>query len=390
MDAAPGGGRSRRARAPLRRAWRCWARTCSMPRSRRGCASAWPRGSRRTCANRCLLSCCCGTSAPAGTARGLAFALVEGLGAVTRRCVAKQVSALSPEDRRELARLGVSIGRLAVFLPALQNAAAMRLRARLFAVRRGLLPELGPEGLPSAPTRPLARSRLLPRLRLLPRRPARRPPRPPRARHSTSRAPLAHRPVRPAAGAGEHPGLPGRRARRGSVGSRLRRARRPLRTPRESDCRAATVALTRTEPSAGRVARLARGFPCLVRRTGRGVRCWPHGGIQDAESRGSGSCCSFPWWPVVRRAGGSARAERSLAAVPWAARGGRRGRGEAAGQVGRHPQQRDSLEDPDSRPGALEPGGVGRPGVRDDGDLVAGGRHLQAGPLRRGHRLRGR
>ncbi len=94
---------------------------------------------------------------PSGTARGLAFALAEGLGAVARRSVAKQVSALSPSDRSELARLGVSIGRLAVFLPALQRSDAMRLRARLFAVRRGLPPAIGPEGPPSAPndhTRP--------------------------------------------------------------------------------------------------------------------------------------------------------------------------------------------------------------------------------------------
>jgi ATP-dependent RNA helicase SUPV3L1/SUV3 len=96
-------------------------------------------------------------SAPPGTARGLAFALAEGLGAVSRRSVAKQVNALSASQRSELGRLGVSIGRLAVFLPALQRADAMRLRARLFAVRRGLPPEIGPEGIPSAPndaTRP--------------------------------------------------------------------------------------------------------------------------------------------------------------------------------------------------------------------------------------------
>ena len=73
---------------------------------------------------------------------------------MSRRSVAKQISALSPSDRSDLARLGVSIGRLAVFLPALQRADAMRLRARLFAVRRGLPPEIGPEGLPSAPNDP--------------------------------------------------------------------------------------------------------------------------------------------------------------------------------------------------------------------------------------------
>jgi ATP-dependent RNA helicase SUPV3L1/SUV3 len=90
-------------------------------------------------------------SAPAGTARGIAFALAEGLGAVTRRSVARQVSGLGPEDRRELGRLGVNIGRLVVFLPALQHADAMRLRARLHAVRRGARAEPGPGGIPSAP-----------------------------------------------------------------------------------------------------------------------------------------------------------------------------------------------------------------------------------------------
>ncbi len=88
--------------------------------------------------------------APPGAARGLAFALAEGLGAGARRQVAKQVNALSVEDRKALANLGVSLGRLVVFLPALQRTEAMRLRARLFAVRAGLAPEIGPEGIPSA------------------------------------------------------------------------------------------------------------------------------------------------------------------------------------------------------------------------------------------------
>ncbi len=92
--------------------------------------------------------------APAGPARGLAFALAEGLGTVTRRSLAKQVLALSPADRRDLSRLGVTVGRLAVFLPALQRPEAMRLRARLYAVRHGLRSHAGPEGLPSSPNDP--------------------------------------------------------------------------------------------------------------------------------------------------------------------------------------------------------------------------------------------
>ncbi len=94
-----------------------------------------------------------------GAARGLGFALAEGLGAVSRRAVAQQVAALTNEERRALARLGVSIGRFAVFLPALAKPEAMRLRARLFAVRQGLRPDPGPDGAPTAPNdlaRPLA------------------------------------------------------------------------------------------------------------------------------------------------------------------------------------------------------------------------------------------
>jgi len=89
-------------------------------------------------------------SAPAGAARGLAFALAEGAGAAARRDVSRQVNALGTSDRAALARLGVSLGRFAVFVPALQRSDAMRLRARLFAVRRGLSPEAGPAGVPSA------------------------------------------------------------------------------------------------------------------------------------------------------------------------------------------------------------------------------------------------
>src|SRR5512139_3546112 len=76
-------------------------------------------------------------AAPPGLVRGLAFALVEGLGAVARRSVAQQVAALTPDDRRTLGRLGVTVGRLSLFLPALLRPPAARLRARLFAVRQG-------------------------------------------------------------------------------------------------------------------------------------------------------------------------------------------------------------------------------------------------------------
>ena len=97
--------------------------------------------------------------APAGAVRGLAFVLGEGLGAVARRTVGAQVAALDPDDRRALSRLGVTVGRFALFLPALQHPEAMRLRARLFAARHGLAAAAGPDGSPSVPNdlaRPLA------------------------------------------------------------------------------------------------------------------------------------------------------------------------------------------------------------------------------------------
>lgn len=97
--------------------------------------------------------------APPGPARGLAFVLAEGLGAASRRGVATQVRALTPSDRRALSGLGVNLGRLAVFLPALQRPEAMRLRGRLDAVRDRRGSMAGPDGVPSVsndPQRPLS------------------------------------------------------------------------------------------------------------------------------------------------------------------------------------------------------------------------------------------
>jgi ATP-dependent RNA helicase SUPV3L1/SUV3 len=90
--------------------------------------------------------------APPGLVRGLAFALVEGLGAVARRSVAQQVAALTPDGRKALARLGVTVGRLSLFLPALLRPEAARLRARLFAVQQGRPTASGPDGAPSVPS----------------------------------------------------------------------------------------------------------------------------------------------------------------------------------------------------------------------------------------------
>ncbi|PYQ54228.1 MAG: disulfide oxidoreductase [Acidobacteria bacterium] len=84
-----------------------------------------------------------------GAARGLLFAVREGLGTVPRREVASQLAALTPSDRRALARRGISLGRLSVFLPALLRPEAVRARGLLWAVHRqaGSTPLLG--GAPS-------------------------------------------------------------------------------------------------------------------------------------------------------------------------------------------------------------------------------------------------
>jgi ATP-dependent RNA helicase SUPV3L1/SUV3 len=89
-----------------------------------------------------------------GPARGLVFVLAESLGTVPRRWVAAQLAALSSDDRRVLNRLGVTLGRLTVFMPALLRPEALRLRARLFAIRHGGPPVAAPDGIPSVPLDP--------------------------------------------------------------------------------------------------------------------------------------------------------------------------------------------------------------------------------------------
>ncbi len=68
--------------------------------------------------------------------RGLLFAWRAGLGTVARREVSSQLAALTPADRRELSRRGISLGRLAIFAPVLLRPDAVRLRALLWSVHR--------------------------------------------------------------------------------------------------------------------------------------------------------------------------------------------------------------------------------------------------------------
>jgi ATP-dependent RNA helicase SUPV3L1/SUV3 len=87
-------------------------------------------------------------------ARGLLFAWRAGLGTVVRREVSSQLAALTPADRRELSRRGISLGRLAIFAPALLRPEAVRLRALLWSVHRaaGSVPLLA--GAPSVRSDP--------------------------------------------------------------------------------------------------------------------------------------------------------------------------------------------------------------------------------------------
>jgi superfamily II DNA/RNA helicase len=73
-----------------------------------------------------------------GQARGLAFMLIESLGAVTRAKAGGQLKGMSQDGRAPLRRLGVRFGQYSVFLPALIKPQAARLKALLWAVHQGL------------------------------------------------------------------------------------------------------------------------------------------------------------------------------------------------------------------------------------------------------------
>lgn len=86
-----------------------------------------------------------GLSAPA---RGLAFQITEGLGAVARAAVAEQIAALTPADRKELAKRGVRLGAHAAYVPAMSRRQRPTLCALLWALFHGtetrpILPERG-------------------------------------------------------------------------------------------------------------------------------------------------------------------------------------------------------------------------------------------------------
>ncbi|MCW5743470.1 MAG: hypothetical protein KIT67_25220 [Alphaproteobacteria bacterium] len=72
-----------------------------------------------------------------GPARGLVFQLSEKLGAMAREPAEEQIAAVSDEDRKALARVGVRVGVYTVYIPTMLKPAAIRMRAMLWAIANG-------------------------------------------------------------------------------------------------------------------------------------------------------------------------------------------------------------------------------------------------------------
>ena len=73
-------------------------------------------------------------------ARGLLYALRQGLGTVDRQDVAENLGHLSKGDRKILAKMGVRLGTETVYVSELLRPAAQSARAKLWSVARGLRP----------------------------------------------------------------------------------------------------------------------------------------------------------------------------------------------------------------------------------------------------------
>ncbi|MGE0420872.1 MAG: helicase-related protein [Reyranellaceae bacterium] len=72
-----------------------------------------------------------------GPARGLVFQLSEKLGAMPREPAEEQIAAVSDEDRKALARVGVRVGVYTVYIPTMLKPAAIRMRGMLWAIANG-------------------------------------------------------------------------------------------------------------------------------------------------------------------------------------------------------------------------------------------------------------
>ncbi|MGC2854837.1 helicase-related protein [Novispirillum sp. DQ9] len=89
-----------------------------------------------------------------GAAKGILYQVGEALGALPVVAARAQIAALGPADRKALARLGLRFGTESVFLPALLKAPALRLRAVLWAARRGVTAPAVPVGRMSVAPQP--------------------------------------------------------------------------------------------------------------------------------------------------------------------------------------------------------------------------------------------
>ena len=92
-------------------------------------------------------------SVTSGALRGVVFALQQGFGSVPRREISRAVASLTDAERRDLARLGISLGRFHVYFNDLLAPDALRWRAILYALRHpGPMP--GALGAPSLAVEP--------------------------------------------------------------------------------------------------------------------------------------------------------------------------------------------------------------------------------------------
>jgi ATP-dependent RNA helicase SUPV3L1/SUV3 len=75
-------------------------------------------------------------TAASGAVRGMVFALRQGYGSASRRGLGRAIDVLGPEGRRELGRLGVTVGRLNVYFSDLLSPEALQWRGLLYALRQ--------------------------------------------------------------------------------------------------------------------------------------------------------------------------------------------------------------------------------------------------------------
>ena len=141
-----GGSARRRARARSSRGSTSCPRTSSTRRCGSACGGASPAGSSRTCAQALLAALRAARRRATGRRPRPRLRPRRGTGRRVpslRRAAGRGPDAGRPA--RPSARLGVTVGRLSLFLPALLRPDAARLRARLFAVHaRGARPRAAP------------------------------------------------------------------------------------------------------------------------------------------------------------------------------------------------------------------------------------------------------